>query len=209
MKKTTISIVLLGIMLVIGLGLHPSGAQQSAPTPQFKVAVVNITKTLTQCRENLDRDKELQLKKQAIDNELNSLRQEVETIGQELKNVLQPGSKDYMARLKEWFDKKARHEALNEYRKESLSTQTQAHLESLYGKMLDAIAGIARQDGITLILNKDDTAVKESRNLSDLFTMIQTRQVLYSSANLDITARVIEKMDITYEQQKAAQNKAE
>lgn len=206
MKKTTISMVLLGIILVIGLGLRPSGAQQSAPKGKFKMTVVNITKTLTQCQENQDRDRQLQEKKRIIEAELNNLGQEVETISEELKNVLQPGTKDYMARLKEWFDKKARYEALSEYQKESLSAQTQAHLESLYDKMLDAVAGIAGSEGISLVLNKTETPTK-SRNLSDLFTMIQTRQVLYNSASLDITERVIEKMDITYEQRKAAGSK--
>ena len=60
---------------------------------------------------------------------------------------------------------------------------------------MPAVASVARQEGISLVLNKDETPT-QSRSLADLFALIRTRQVLYSTPSLDITARVIEKLDL-------------
>ena len=208
MKKTTITIVLLGIILVCGWGLRNSRAQSSGSADLLKIGVVDVGKALTECQANLDREKQMKVKEQTINAEMDKLSGQADSLGQELKNALEPGSKEYMARLKEWFTIKAQFEALKDYQKESFTTLTQAHLEVLYERVLTAIASVARQEGITLVLNKDESSI-QTRSLSDLFALIRTRQILYSSAGLDITGIVIEKMDLSYEQEKTEKNKTE
>ena len=203
MKKTTLLIVGTAVLMVAAWGLRGIEAKQGTDEPALRVGVVKVTRVLTECQEYLDRDKKMKQKEQEIRTELSRLREESETIRQELENVLTPASDEYMARLKEWFDKKYDFESLKEYQKESLTTATQAWTESLYGRFLSEVASIARQKDLTLVLNKDETEMK-SRNVAELSAMIMNRKVLYNSANLDITALVIERMDMAYDKEKAA-----
>jgi len=203
MKKTTLFIVVMAGLLVAAWGLRGTGAAQEGDAPELKIGLVKVTQVLTECQEYLDRDKKMKQKEQEIRTELNRLREESETIRQELESVLTPASDEYMNRLKEWFDKKYAFESLKEYEKESLTAATQAWTENLYGKFLAEVAGIARQKGLTLVLNKDETDLK-SRSVSELSAMIVNRKILYNAANFDITALVIEKMDMAYDKEKAA-----
>jgi Skp family chaperone for outer membrane proteins len=203
MKKTTLVIVVMAGLVVAAWGLRGTGAAQEGDEPELKLGLVKVTQVLTECQEYLDRDKKMKQKEQEIRTELSRLREESETIRQELENALTPASDEYMNRLKEWFDKKYAFESLKEYQKESLTTATQAWTENLYEKFLSEVAGVARQKGLTLVLNKDETDMK-SRNVSELSAMIVNRKVLYNAANFDITALVIERMDMAYDKEKAA-----
>lgn len=205
MKKTTVLIILvLGILAVFcGYRVGAEPASNPEPEPGFRIAVVNVAQVLSQCQENQDKEKELSEKNQKIKADQAQLASDAEAIKQELENALVPGSKEFMERRKEWFDKRALHESLEEYRKESLTLESQVWTESLYQKFLAEVEKVSRLEGVTLMLNKDETPL-QGRSLSELYNAILTRKVLYSAAKLDLTAIVQENMDLSYEREKAA-----
>ncbi len=199
MKKTTwMLVVLLGVF-----GYRLSLAQESTEVPgPLKIGVVNVSKVLTECQENLDREKSIELKQQEIKAKLKELETEANDIRNELENVLKPGSQESIARMQEWFNKMALKEAYEKGQMKSLETDTQVWTETLYQKFLDEVNRMARQKGLTLVLNKDEMSVRQ-RNLDDLLSMIRSRRILYSAPTLDLTAEILENLDKDYEKVKA------
>ncbi|MCK5272583.1 MAG: OmpH family outer membrane protein [Sedimentisphaerales bacterium] len=197
MKKNSMVIIFVAVIAAALWCYQASEAQSSAGPIALKMGVVNVAEILMSCQENLDREKEGMEKQRKIAEELKKLVTEAEAIKQELQNALQPGSDQFKERRKEWFHKEAQLQALKEYEKESLTIESQVWTESLYQKLLDEIKGVARQEGLSLVLNKDETKLK-GRKLQDMFNMILSRKVLYSAPTLDITAKVLESLDVAY-----------
>jgi len=197
MKKTNLFIVFAVIAVAALWCYQASEAQSSAGPAVLRVGVVNIADVLTNCRENLDREKEGQEKQRKITEEFKKLVAEAEAIKQELQNALQPGSDQFRERRKEWFHKEAQLQALKEYEKESLTIESQMWTEALYQKLLDEIKSMARQEGLSLVLNNDESRLK-GRKLQDMLNLILNRKVLYSAPTLDITAQVLENLDAAY-----------
>ncbi|OQA01750.1 MAG: Outer membrane protein (OmpH-like) [Planctomycetes bacterium ADurb.Bin412] len=199
MKKATWMLtVLLGVW-GYSFCLGQEAAEVAGP---LKIGVVNVSRVLTECQENLDREKSIQEKQNQIKAKIQELETEANEIRNELENVLKPGSPESAARMQEWFNKMALKEAYEKGQMKSLETDTQVWTETLYQKFLDEVNRIARQKGLTLVLNKDEMSVRQ-RNLDDLLSMIRSRRILYSAPTLDLTAEVLENMDKAYEKEKA------
>jgi len=183
-------------------GLRHSQAQQTAP-PSLKIAVVNVAGVLSDCRANLDREKASREKERQIKADLAALSAEADSIRQELENALKPGSSEYQEQLRKWFEKRAQYKAHGEYQQEAFAAETQAWMENLYEKLLAEIAKVAREQGVALVLNKDETTIKPQK-LTELTTMILSRKVLYNATNVDLTARLLENMDKSYALEQAS-----
>ena len=195
MKNNAMLAVALVVIAGLFVALRSTDAQGVAKVSTGKIAVVNVSKALTECQEYLDRQKETEKRGTETRAEMGKISDSIDSLSNELKNVYEPGSKEYSEKLKEWFDKKARLEALKEYEKETLTIETQVWTEALYKKLEAATAQVARENDLTLVVNKDDTDLANTRNIQELFAVIRGRQVIYNSPTLDITGMVIEKMD--------------
>jgi len=207
MRKMTAAMVL-GVVAAAGVwGYRMSQAQPAAPQG-LKVGVVDVTKALTECQENLDREKQAGDRKQQLDNELAKLKQEANDLRGQLETALKPGSKEYTDRMQDFFNKMALADAYEKGQQQVLAAETQAWMERLYRKFLDEVAQIARLEGISLVLTKDEIPVEQATKLSELTAAIRSRKVLFSSPSLDLTAKVMENLDRTYSQEKAARSAA-
>ena len=195
MKNNAMLAVVLVVVAGLFVALRSTDAQSVAKVSTGKIAVVNVSQALTECQEYLERQKETEKRGTEARAEMGKIKEEVDSISEELKNVYEPGSKEYSDKLKEWFNKKARLEALKEYEQETLTIETRSWTEALYKKLEVATAQVARENNLTLVVNKDDTELSNARNIQELFAVIRGRQVIYSAPTLDITGMVIEKMD--------------
>ncbi len=198
MKSKVAVIIVLAVVCGLFVALRPIEAQSAASSNQGKIVVLDVAKALTECQEYLAREKETDKKNSDARAEMGKLKQEVDSISEELKNVYEPGTPEYSTKLKTWFEKKASLEAMNEYVKETLTIETRSWTEALYGKLTAATAAVAREEGITMVINKDDTKLSSTNNIQELFTLIRTKEVIYNSPTLDITGLVIEKMDADF-----------
>jgi Skp family chaperone for outer membrane proteins len=205
MQKTSVIILAALIVLAGFWGYRTTQAQPAAPVPA-KLAVVNVAQVLTECQENLDREKTTREKEREIKAELARMESEANTIRQELENVLKPGSEEYQDQMLKWYNQRALMESYEQGQKQVFAAKTQAWMETLYQNFLSEVEKIARAEGITLVLNKDDLPPKDLK-LTDLSAIIRNRKVLYHSPSLDISAKVMENMDRAYNQKKAEQEK--
>lgn len=198
MKSKLSIIILVGLVSGLFLVQRDSEAQSADSSRQGKIVVLDVTKALTECQEYLAHEKDSEKKSNDARIEMGRLKQEVDAISEELKNVYEPGTAEYSSKLKIWFEKNASLEAMNEYMKETLTIEARTWTEALYSKLTAATAAVAREEGISLVINKDDTKLAAATNLQELFSIIRGKQVLYNSPTLDITGLVIEKMDASF-----------
>lgn len=200
MKKGNVWILAVVAILMVAVLYHNSPAQSGGSAP-VKVAVVDVIKVLTECQENIDFRQVTQEKGKKIQEERKRLAQESDDLKALLENSLDSSSEGYKAKLKEWFQKQAQLKAYEEGEKQVLNVESQVFMEKVYRKMSDEIASVARLDGYDLILDMQDEILKSSNPEQ----LVRDRKVLYHSANLDLTNRIIENLNRKYEAQKAGQ----
>ncbi len=203
MKSKVVMVVWVVLILVGIWGYHESVAQQARDSQdvELRIAVVDVAKVLTLCKSNTDREAAGKKKNEAMHAELQNLRKELVEIQEELENVLKPGTPEHEKKLLEWFQKRSWEKDYVKAQEEILSRDSLVWLEALYGMMLGEIRLLAMQQGITLILDKDEVDERPS-NISKMYTMISLRKVLYNAPSLDITDEVIERLDTAYEKEK-------
>ena len=198
MKKTTVLSIFV-ILIIAAVWSYRTSVAQSGTTPPLKVAVVNVSEVLTRCQENLDRENFIKEKEQEFTNKLNQLKAEADSIRQEIESAVKPGTEEHLDLMQQYFNKSALYEAYRKGQPQVLAAETQAWMETLYQKFLDQVAEIARVEGISIVLNKDE--------VPDIATMIRNRRLIYNSPSLDITANVLENLDRDYSRAKAAKAK--
>jgi Skp family chaperone for outer membrane proteins len=202
MKKAWMLIIAAAGMVVLGWCYRVGMAQTGGEPATLKIAVVNVAKVLSECQANLDREKTSKDTDKKINEELATIKRDADAMKEELEGVLKSGTKEYNDKLQEWFNKRALFEARQKGQNQIFAAETQAWMETLYHKLLEEVANVARQENVTLVLDKDDTTMKPEK-IQDLYNLIRTRKVLYNTPTLDLTAKVLENMDRQYEQEKA------
>jgi len=207
MKKTT-ALTLAVLIILIGLWDYRAGLAQPAGPAPLKLAVVHVAKVLSECRENLDREKITREKERKIKAQLAQMESETNAIRQELENVLKPASPEYLTQMQNWFDKKALMEAFEQGQKQVFASETQAWMENLYKKFLEEVEKIAHAEQFTLVLAKDDMPLQDLK-LTDLSAFIRSRKVLYHSTTIDLTAKVMENLDLAYNKEKTDLEKSQ
>ncbi len=189
------------VALIFALGYQSIVAQDSMTPATVKIGVVDVAKVLRDCRASVENDKVIKEKSQEIRAKLETLKSEIEALQQEIQMGLKPGSEEHKKSMQEWFNKQALQEAYEKGQLELLSSERQAWIEELYQTLIDQTATVARQQQLTLVLDKDSSDFKPTK-MSELFDMIRTRKVIYNKASIDITGLVIEKMDQVFENSK-------
>jgi len=206
MKRNKGSVVAwMGMFLVLGMWGSAFGEEQEKRTVRpVRMGVVDVIKVLRQCRANLEREKVNEARTKQLKATLDQLQVEANAIREELENVLKPGSEEYNQRLQEWFNKMALREAQEKGQLKALEAESQVWMERMYEKLLGVVEELALEEGLDLVLNKDQSESK-ARNISELLTQISMRKVLFNVVNIDLTGQVLERIDRLYEQVKMGQ----
>ena len=203
MRKTTSFLAIMAVLAIALVWTQRAPQAQAAPAPAtgLNIAVVNVSKILTDCKEYADHEKQTAQKGEQIKAKLEQLSKEIESLQKEIEVALEPGSAEYLERLQEWINKRALYQAYSDGQKQVLEAEHQAWAETLYTKLLEEVEKIAQAEGIDLILNKDQSPLN-TRKLSDLLEVIRGRKVLYSTTELDLTDKVLDSLNQRYAAEK-------
>ena len=142
--------ILAALIVLAGLWGYRTTLAQPAASVRAKLAVVNVAQVLTECQENLDREKTTREKEREIKAEIARMESDANTIRQELENILKPGSDEYQNQLLKWYNQRALRESYEQGQKQVFAAKTQAWMETLYRNFLAEVEKIARAEGITL-----------------------------------------------------------
>jgi len=187
---------------VVALWSYQAGIAQVPGSRPLKVAVVDVTRVLSDCQENLDRQERTDARQRLFEQKRNQLKQEADRIREELETMLKPGTDEYKERIQSFFDKLGEADAYQKGQQRIFAVDMQAWVETLYAKFVEEVKKLAQEQGVDLVLNKDDIPLTTT-DLTELRTMVRSRKVLYNADRLDWTARVIDNMDRAYNQSKA------
>jgi Skp family chaperone for outer membrane proteins len=94
--------------------------------------------------------------------------------------------------------------AWREYIRQEVDIEKSLLLQSLYRRITDSVAELAELDGINLVLINDGNRIVQTVPDSQMARELQvrqqisTRRIIYSSPSIDITERLIIRMNNAY-----------
>lgn len=201
MKQKRTHLIVIGLVVVAGsclVGLTQLNAQNFGvkTTGPTKVAVCHLGDLFLKYQRAEDMLKEL-------DNE------RVTFIAEAQKRI--GNLKDLSLRLEGYKEGKPEHEKLfdeiesvtielevwKKMRQGRILAKHMAMTKVIYQQMNEAIAEVAKERGIDLVIQFDPQKI-EAKNVQEWQMKVQLRQVLYSDPKMDITASVLQKLDETY-----------
>jgi hypothetical protein len=106
------------------------------------------------------------------------------------------GTQDYMDMLKGLMLKQSQLEAQKEFYQQDLTTKEMRNKEEIYRKILEAVAKIAQEKGLDIVLSRDDNYLNQpesvsnppAQNPTELILTTKTHKLLYFNKDLDFTA---------------------
>jgi len=199
--KQSIILILIAGFLTLGLTNYQSTrAQLVGPPAPLKIAVVNVNRVLTECRENQDRINLLQQKELEIEKQLATLRKQADGIKAEIDaKVFKPGTSESHDLYLKWVNTNIRIETLGQAESQYFDIQTHGWMENLYRKFLAEVNRLALQQNISLVLNHNQSPIP-SPSLTALQNMIRNHNVLYHHKNLiDLTDQVLQNLNTNYD----------
>ncbi|MHC4486461.1 MAG: OmpH/Skp family outer membrane protein [Planctomycetota bacterium] len=206
MKASTVALGCLIGVVVLGMGYEGpqtpfvafgnpeySQAQSGAATPSSKIGVVNVKRVFQSCRRSARYNAEVLAEQSRTNAEIQRLSKEVEASKAGL-NAFKRGSSDYLAQLREVYDKQGKHDAEQEYLMQQKALKYQRWVEDLYVDILRGTGEVAKQKGLDLVVEKDEVEFP-ALSVDNAMLAIRTHKVLYNGGCLDITDEVIAWLD--------------
>ena len=206
MKASTVALGCLIGVVVLGIGYEGpqtpfvafgnpdySQAQSGAAMPSSKIGIVSVQRVFQGCRRSARYNAEVLAEQSRTNAELQRLSKEVEASKAGL-NAFKRGSDDYLAQLREVYDKQGKHDAEQEYRMQQKALKYQRWLEDLYVDILRGTGKVAKQKGLDLVVEKDEVEFP-ALSIDNAMLAIRTHKVLYNGGCLDITDEVIAWLD--------------
>ncbi|MCK4913536.1 MAG: OmpH family outer membrane protein [Planctomycetes bacterium] len=192
-KITIISCLIAAAVLVMG-AKEEKTESQSAQIAVMKIGVVNVREIFQNCKRNESYRQQATAEQDKIIAELEKLAKEIEAEKAGLK-TLKVGSSDYMELMKELMSKQANLQAQQEFYKQQIELKDQQWTEKLYEDILRQTAIVAEQNRLAVVFEKDEIDLPAA-NANDLMLTIRTHKILYSGGAEDITAEVMEKLNV-------------
>ena len=201
-KKTFNRPLALAFAVLIGIVAYQAFAMRPGPTKPALVATVNLEYVYDALEEQNAANAELNRLKDEIEAKAESMRQEIQRLGEDMEGVFTPGSQQ-AKQTEEQLVFKAYY--LREYREQSvvqLDVEQAKVLSELYDSIKETIARIAEENGYDLVLVDD--SVVELPGLDELsaggarremMRQISARRMLYTSPAIDISQMVVDRMN--------------
>lgn len=178
----------------------------SAPShlapPPVNVALVDIAKLINGLKEMEDRNNVNRIKLDEFSNRLRETASEIEKLENDLKTIIPATAyAERTAAMGRLGELKAIHKTRLEVFQHQLDVIKGDMISQLYTKAMDTIQKVAAQDGIDLVM-VDDRTVKlpevGSATQLQVLNVMDTKRVLFAREGLDITDRLISRMNAEY-----------
>lgn len=173
----------------------PAWAQQA-----LKIAVVDTAKVFNDMQETRDLKQKMDADRRTIQATDQQKAQDVQA-KKDARDQLKPDSPQFQARNDEFLRAAIDYKAWQELTKMEVERQQKTQIRNLYQRIQEGVAELAQQRGLDLVLVQTDVQLPtnlEGINLEQLNRLIGQQNVLYASANVDITADVVAHLDARY-----------
>jgi len=193
MKIKTILLVCLTVVFVLFL-VHEYGmAQVKTDSPALQVGIVNVRRALRDCKATAKYRERTTAENDKMDAEEEQLSKEIQALAAGLR-ALKQGSSDYMTQYKEYRQKQAKLQVLQEFNPQEKALKHQQWTQTLYKEILRLAKELAAKKGLPLVLGVDEPEFPMQR-YEELMMALSTHKVLYSGGCPDLTDEVIAELD--------------
>lgn len=195
-SMTMILAVCLTVMLA---SLATLQGQQNGGDESSRIAVVNVDRVFNNLAERRAVGSEIQAQAEALQQEGRDRRQELEDLQEDFQ-LLAEGS-DEATGVREQLEQKAvEFDVWQQVSQRRLETEQALRVGAIYRKINDTVEQIADREGYDLVLFDEDVPdFSGAQNQQQVAGRIQNRKVLYANDRLDISDRVLQRMNNAYE----------
>jgi Skp family chaperone for outer membrane proteins len=177
-------------------------ADQSAPP---RVAIANTARIFSDMQETKDLKAKLEGKRKDIETEENDRRSKINAMEAGLKEM-NPGNAQFNAAQDAMDKEMADFDSWGKLVRLQAEREQKNTMILLFNKIQSAVGKIAAQDGIDIVLadQAPDLSNTEGMTFDQLRSVINQKQVLYTSKKADISDEVLTLLDAEYAKDKAA-----
>lgn len=173
-------------------------AGQRAGQASSATAVVDLKRTYDTLKEKVSVEADFKTREETFKTENEKREAKINQLQEALKD-LKSGTIDFV-NVQEQLEKEiGEHRVWVTIEAGKINRDRAAWIKLIYGKMLDAINEAARERGYDLVLFKAPTIDFTEVSAEQVPSMIQSRKVLWSIEELDLTDLVIQKMNLKYD----------
>ncbi|MGD0784688.1 MAG: OmpH family outer membrane protein [Sedimentisphaerales bacterium] len=202
MKK----INLIAAAILAGAGLFVLGNEYSAAKDRSiapaKIGIVSIKEIFDNCTIKAEAEKSINAEGEKRLAEIKKLEDDIESEKTALTKFKE-GSQDYMDMLKGLMMKQSQLEAQNEFFKQDFTIKDLRSKETIYRKILEAVAKVAQEKGLDMVLSRDDNYLNQpesasnppAQNPTEFILTTKTHKLFYFNKDLDITTEVLNAMN--------------
>ena len=194
MKNTKFYIIATLTVIMVVMGAYKQGGLKAdAASAPAKIAVVDVTKVIKNCKKFKTWQEQKQKEVQQIETEFKAMQDELAALNENLK-IRTPGSEDHRKLVKEFIEKKAALQSKDAAYKEVWENDKEVWTEALYQELLVVIGEVADKQGLDIVIANDELDLKDPMR-PDIMQTIVTKKLLYHSSKYDITDAVLKALD--------------
>lgn len=187
---------LAALFLAAGLA-GATAALQAQPTA---TAVVDVQQVFSSLEERTQLEADMQGRAEQFSQQRQNREQQIQQLQQELQ-VLNPGSDAYQQKQDEYGKAVMEYQVWARFEEQKLKVEHALQLERLYRRTTDAISKVAQEYGYDIVLYKEQPLQlnRQELNIDQVRSQIAIRKVLYASDTVEVTDRVIQRMNNEYQ----------
>ena len=191
------AVLALAAALSLGTYAVARGQGGSAQAPATAVAAVDFNRVLQECEQQAVLRAENSSKSLELNNENTARTEELQRLQLEM-DPLQPGSDAWQAKAKVVRQKQLELKVWGEMAQQDNQLTRARQLAQLYTAINDAAAAVAAEQGYDLVVMSEPLPDLLTLNVQRLETIMQTRKIIYTGPNADITNAVLQRVNTAY-----------
>ncbi len=164
---------------------------------QQQIAVCNLTHVFDNYRMTRDLEQVFESRNKEFQTLAEEKRKELESRGKQLAQF-KPGSDDYIQREEEFAIEQYKFKGWLDIWEQRLKQEHKNWLRKVYQSVQDAIAEVAKERGLALVLTYSDID-EDAPDSTAMKQQILLRTVLYADNRIDLTQPILARLEERYE----------
>lgn len=190
----------IALLAILSMDFAASG-QNAVP----KVAVADAARIFNEMQETTDLKQMLESERERFAGTLREKQQQLNDLKAQ-RDQLKPDAPQYQDRNRELLEASTKLEVWHKLTTADIMRNQKIRMMTLYDKVEQAVAELAAQRGIDLVISSQRLNVENlddpQLSIDQLRAVLNQRNVLFASKNVDLTADVIALLDAKYKEKK-------
>lgn len=190
----------IALLAILSMDFAASG-QNAVP----KVAVADAARIFNEMQETTDLKQMLESERERFAGTLREKQQQLNDLKAQ-RDQLKPDAPQYQDRNRELLEASTKLEVWHKLTTADIMRNQKIRMMTLYDKVEQAVAELAAQRGIDLVISSQRLNVENlddpQLSIDQLRAVLNQRNVLFAGKNVDLTADVIALLDAKYKEKK-------